>query len=134
MNTSFLGRGWKFPIEVDETTGRIRQTAGEENIAESIRIILRTIHGERVMRPEFGSGVHNFLFAETSASNRGLLKSTIKRAIEEWEPRVHELDVAVTVDTQQSTLLHISIDYRIRETNETANLVYPFYVESGLGS
>lgn len=134
MSASFLGKGWQFPIQVDETTGRIKLSAGEENIAESIRIILRTFHGERVMRPEFGSGVNNFLFSETSATNRGLLKSTIMRAIIEWEPRVDEVDVSVTMDSQQPTLLQVAVAYRIRQTNEIANLVYPFYLESGLGS
>jgi phage baseplate assembly protein W len=131
MEKAFLGRGWKFPIEVDSTTGRVKMSEFEEDIAEAIRIILWTAKGERVMRPEFGCGLHDYVFTTTDATSLRLLASDIEEAIRVWEPRVESAEVEVSLDEQDPGKLLIHIDYVVRSTNNLYNLVYPFYIHEG---
>lgn len=128
---SFLGRGWKFPIEVDSTTGKIRTSQHEEDIAEAIRIILWTSRGERVMRPDFGCGVQKYLFEMTDSTTLRLMESDIEQAIRVWEPRVHKVEVRAIPDPRSSGKLNIHIQYEVRSTNNLFNQVYPFYIQEG---
>lgn len=131
MEKAFLGKGWKFPIEVDETTGRIKMSAYEEDIAEAIRIILWTSKGERVMRPDFGCGLRNYVFSTMDATSLRLLASDIEEAIRVWEPRVEHAEVTISDNEIDSGKLMINIDYVVRSTNNLYNLVYPFYIHEG---
>lgn len=128
MTKEFLGRGWKFPIEVD-ATGKIALSDYEQDIREAIHLILMTAPGERVMQPEFGTGLPNFVFATMSATTLGALQSAVQKALIEWEPRIQVLSVHVTPDRRDIGRVSIEIDYRVRATNTTFNLVFPFYVE-----
>jgi phage baseplate assembly protein W len=126
----FLGRGWKFPIEVNKRGG-IALTEYEEKIRESILIILQTAKGERVMLPEFGCDIHNFVFEVINTSILTMIKSAVREALILWEPRIEVLGIeAITERINQGELL-ISIDYRVRSTNNEFNLVYPFYLKPG---
>ncbi|QGQ96641.1 baseplate protein [Paenibacillus psychroresistens] len=131
MGNAFLGRGWKFPIQVDETTGRIMTSEFEEDIAESIRIIIGTTKGERVMRPNFGSGIQKFLFGLTDSTTINLLKSEVKESIREWEARVGDIEVEAELDRSQSGKLLVTVSYIVRSTNNMHNLVFPFYINEG---
>ena len=128
MTKEFLGRGWKFPIAVD-ATGKIALSEYEEDIREAIRLILLTGPGERVMRPEFGSGLHNFVFATMSATTLGALQAAVQNALIQWEPRIQLLSVQVTPDRSDVGRVLIAINYRVRATNTSSNLVFPFYLE-----
>jgi hypothetical protein len=103
----------------------------EEDIAEAIRIILWTAKGERVMRPEFGCGLQDYVFTTTDATSLRLLASDIEEAIRVWEPRVESAEVEVSPDEQDPGKLLIHIDYVVRSTNNLYNLVYPFYIHEG---
>jgi hypothetical protein len=129
--SSFLGRGWKFPVKVDPVTGRIMMSEGEEDIAEAIRIILMTYKGERVMRPGFGSNLNDFVFGLTDPTTMGVLESDLKSAIMAWEPRVGKVEVQVQSDNSNPEQLWININYTVRSTNNLFNLVYPFYINEG---
>lgn len=131
MSASFLGRGWKFPVAVDATTGRFLLAEGEEDIAEAIRIILMTSKGERVMRPSFGCGLKNFVFGTTDATTIRLLETDITQAITVWEPRVTDVEVEAKLDDIDNGKLMIHITYMVRSTNNLFNQVYPFYLEEG---
>jgi phage baseplate assembly protein W len=131
MGNAFLGRGWKFPIQVDETTGRIMMSEFEEDIAESIRIIIGTAKGERMMRPKFGSGMHTFLFGLTDSTTISLLESNVKESITEWEARVRDVEVEAVLDKNQLGKLVVTIKYIVRTTNNMHNLVFPFYIHEG---
>ncbi|MEN6350350.1 MAG: GPW/gp25 family protein [Syntrophomonas sp.] len=133
MNINFMGRGWKFPVEVDKATGRIRMSEGEEDIKESIRIILGTSKGERMMRPEFGCELRDFVFGITDVTTLRLLENKIKESITIWEPRVEDVKVEVALDDEVPGKLNISITYMVRSTNSLFNLVYPFYINEGIG-
>jgi uncharacterized protein len=131
MGNAFLGRGWKFPIQVDETTGRIMMSEFEEDIAESIRIIIGTAKGERMMRPNFGSGVQTFLFALTDSTTISLLESNVKESITQWEARVRDIVVEAVLDKHKSGKLIVTVTYIVRSTNNQHNLVFPFYINEG---
>lgn len=103
----------------------------EEDIAEAIRVILGTTHGERVMRPSFGCGVQEFIFGLTDDTSLHLLESNIQEAIRNWEPRVHEVDVKAVPEADDPGKVMIRISYLVRTTNNLFNQVYPFYLYEG---
>jgi phage baseplate assembly protein W len=130
MAKEFLGRGWRFPIKVDNRGG-IALSKYEEKIRESIMIILSTAKGERVMRPDFGCDIHDFTFSIINISTLTIIKSAIREALLLWEPRIEVLDVETTTERINDGILLISVDYKIRTTNTEFNLVYPFYLKPG---
>ncbi|MGO4543394.1 GPW/gp25 family protein [Paenibacillus sp. 2TAB23] len=131
MSASFLGKGWKFPVQVDATTGRIRMAEGEEDIEESIRIILRTSKGERLMRPDFGCGLRDFVFGTTDETSLRLIASDVQEAIRIWEPRVKDVEVEVKPDRENNGRVLMNVSYAVRSTNNLFNQVFPFYLEEG---
>lgn len=134
MSEAFLGRGWKFPVQVDPATGRIRMSEHEEDIAEAIRIILGTAQGERVMRPDFGCGVQDYVFGQTDDTTLRLVEHSIMEAIRKWEPRVEDVEAEASPDTADPGKVWIRIRYTVRTTNNVYNQVYPFYLLEGIGS
>lgn len=128
MAKEFLGVGWQFPVLVD-TNRRIATSRYEADIQEAIRIILGTAKGERVMRPDFGCGIHELVFAPINPATITLVETNISDALTLWEPRIELLKVAATVDKAVEGKLAVNIDYRVRVTNNRFNLVYPFYLK-----
>lgn len=131
MSAPFLGKGWKFPVQVDKTTGRIRMSEGEDDIEEAIRIIIRTSKGERLMRPDFGCGLRGFVFGTTDDMSMRLIASDVKEAIRDWEPRVKDIEVAARPDPVGNGRVLLEVAYTVRSTNNLFNQVYPFYLEEG---
>ncbi len=129
MSSAFLGVGWSFPVQLDQTN-QIALAEYEESVSQSIWIILSTAPGERLMRPDFGCGIYNQVFAVNNATTAGLIAQEVRQALVNWEPRIDLLDVQVTPGDDAVTLL-ISINYQVRATNNVFNLVYPFYLERG---
>ena len=124
----FLGRGWSFPVGTDRD-GAIELVEGETDIEQSIRLILETTPGERVMRPDFGCGIHEYVFATINTTRLTRLENEVRDALIEWEPRIEVLDVDAELADSATGRLDIAIGYRVRQTNNEFNLVYPFYVE-----
>ena len=131
MAAEFLGVGWQFPVEKDTTENRVAAAKYEDSIKQAIRIILFTAKGERVMRPTFGCDLHQLLFAPNDAGTRGMAEHYVREALQLWEPRIAILRVKAEVAGAQEEVLRISIDYRVRATDNRFNLVYPFYLERG---
>ena len=123
----FLGQGWRFPLGIDGNGG-ISMSRGERDIESAISVILGTPKGERVMRPEFGSAIHEFVFAPNNATTAGLLAYHVREALVRWEPRIEVGEVDVQPDPLESSQLNIDINYSIKATNDDRNLVYPFYL------
>jgi phage baseplate assembly protein W len=128
-NKAFLGIGWRFPIEPG-AGGEVALAAFEEDIREAIEIILGTAQGERVMRPDFGAGLHALVFEPISTTTIALVQHRVEEALITWEPRIDNITVQVTADPPQGALL-IDVRYRVRATNTFYNLVYPFYLLEG---
>jgi phage baseplate assembly protein W len=132
MELDFLGRGWSFPVKPG-ATGRISYAGGEEKIRQSIWIILSTAPGERQMRPRFGCGIHDLVFEANTAALRGLVQQKVREALTRYEPRIDVTDVRVETPPEARNYLLIRIDYRIRSNNAFFNLVYPFFINEGVG-
>ncbi|HVW84390.1 MAG TPA: GPW/gp25 family protein [Bryobacteraceae bacterium] len=130
MQRDFLGSGWAFPVQQDQV-GRVALNREDDNIQDSIWIILATAPGERIMRPDFGCGVHRLVFALDDSATRASIASEVRLAVIRWEPRVDVLSVDVTSGVPEDALL-IRLHYRVRRTNNFFNLVYPFYLSRGL--
>lgn len=124
--SDFIGRGISFPLRVDQS-GAIATSAGYEDIDSSIRMILTTAPGERLMRPQFGCRIWELLFEPINANTLGLMGVAVREAIGQWEPRVKLDDVRLQPGSGDGQVL-IEIDYTVRSTNDRRNLVYPFYV------
>lgn len=128
MTSEFLGKGWKFPVDLDENN-QIARAYYEECIRQAIWIILGTAKGERIMRPDFGCGIHDLVFAVNSTTTAGLVAEAVRQALVLWEPRIELLDVRVATRPGEPNTLLIGIEYRVHSTNNVFNLVYPFYLE-----
>ncbi len=123
--SDFIGNGWAFPAAISRG-GTVRLVSGVEEVDAAIRMILSTVPGERVMRPEFGCAMWDMLFAPLTAGTLGLIEQAVREALERWEPRIELESVAATGD-QAAGAVHILVAYRIRSTNDVRNLVFPFY-------
>ena len=131
MAGEFLGVGWSFPLEFEQLDGArrsIKLAEYEESIRQSIRIILETARGERVMRPDFGCGIHERVFALNDSATRGIIADEVREALLNWEPRIDVLDVEARAEGSEGQVLLINIEYKVRSTDTRFNLVYPFYL------
>lgn len=128
----FLGRGFAFPF-LPDGDGALALAGGEERIRQSLWIILSTAPGERLMRPDFGCGIHDLVFEPNTAALRGRVAVRVRTALTRWEPRIDVLDVQVRSDDVERNHLFVDVDYRIRSNNAFYNLVYPFFVNEGVG-
>lgn len=126
----FLGKGWKFPVRVNGRGG-LSYVSGADSIAEAIWIVLATPIGSRIMEPQFGCGIHDFVFAPNNVNTTALITKEVQRALLRWEPRIDVLDVRTESRPETPNLLMIEVDYRIRTNNAFHNLVYPFYINEG---
>jgi hypothetical protein len=126
---AFLGRGWAFPVALD-ATGAVAEAEYETDIEQSVRIILGTEPGERVMRPDFGAGLRGLVFEPINTTTMALVQYRVQNALVLWEPRIDSVTVVVSADPPLGKL-QVDISYRIRTTNTFYNLVYPFYVQEG---
>ncbi len=129
-DSDFLGTGIAFPFTMRD--GRLVEAAGEQSIHDSILLILRTARGERVMRPNFGGGISDLVFLENSTTTSTVVGETVRRTLIEFEPRIDVEDVRVTPDADEGHRLNIEIEYKVRTSNRTENIVYPFYLENGI--
>lgn len=127
MAHEFLGSGWCFPVGV--AGGQIAAASDDDKVRQSIELILRTAPGERVMRPDFGCGIHDLVFDTLSDEMLGRVQREVSQALAQWEPRIDVLGVTAVQDAETWTRLLIEIDYQVRSTNSRFNLVFPFYVD-----
>lgn len=127
----FLGRGLKFPLQVDPRTGKIAMVDQEEDIREAIGIILRTGKGERVLRPDFGADILDYAFAPASSSMTNSIAYELRLLLLEQEPRIRDVEVQCDQMDQHSGAVVIHVSYTVRSTNNRYNHVYPFYETEG---
>lgn len=128
---AFLGIGWSFPVTPDSAGQDVARVEYEEDIRQAIRIILETSAGERVMRPDFGSGLQAMVFEPVNYTTLALVKQRVEQALVLWEPRIDVREVKVTANGPVRNRLDIEIGYQVRATNTFYNLVYPFYLQEG---
>jgi phage baseplate assembly protein W len=132
-DAAFLGRGWSFPPAFDPASGRAAMVAAEDDVRESLRILLATAPGERVMQPDYGCALRPLVFATMDQTAATELRDAIEQAVLFHEVRV-DLH-AVTLDTAalHEGVLRVQLDYSVRSTNSRHNVVFPFYLLQGTG-
>jgi uncharacterized protein len=126
-NREFIGQGLYFPLRVN-SHGGLALTNGENELEQSIRVILETSPGERVMRPEFGCRVWELLFAPRHATTIALLIEYVEEALARWEPRIDVTGVDVIEEPNYDGALLVNIRYTIKNTHDQRSIVYPFYI------
>jgi phage baseplate assembly protein W len=125
---SWLGRGWNFPVQPDVRDKSLVYTEGPEKVRQSIRLILETEPGERIMRPTFGCGLRRYLMKPNTTATRALIQRDVERALTTGEPRIKLRSVQVDPGEDPSLVL-IQIFYAHVLDGREDNLVYPFYLE-----
>lgn len=125
-NKAFLGRGWKFPVAFDRDSLTVELCQHEADVKESLVILLSTVLGERIMRPSYGTSIHQMMFEPLDTTTATMIGEQIKRSILLFEPRVF-VERVESVQQSLNGFIQVSIDYTIIASNTRQNLVYPFY-------
>jgi phage baseplate assembly protein W len=130
MGKEFIGKGWRFPI-LPGPTGGLAWSEADANVEQSLRLLLLTRVGERVMRGGFGSRLGDMVFRPGSDQNLRAIEREVSSVILSSEPRVDVLAVVAEADTVDATQITVSLSYRVRRTNTRQSLVFPFYLVRG---
>ena len=135
MNKSkdFLGRGFAFPPRIDSATGQFVMAESEEDIRQSIYIILMTRMKERAMLPDFGCNLHEYIFEVPDSDFEVQIGSENREALMRYEPRIINVDVEVDSNNISKGMINLNINYTVRATNNPNNLVFPYYQMEGVG-
>lgn len=131
MADLFLGRGWSFPPTFDNRTKGVVMSEDEQDIRESLQILLGTRLGERIMRPAYGTNLDRLMFDAIDVAMVATLQKDLEFAIALFESRITLQQLSVLQDQQLEGRLLIVVDYVIDKTNTRNNLVYPFYINEG---
>jgi phage baseplate assembly protein W len=126
----FLGRGWSFPPRFDAHTGGVDLVEAEEDIRQSLYVLLTTLPGERVMVPTYGCSLQSFVFAALDANTQTQIRRLVSDAILYYEPRIDVVDIAIDIDDTNGSA-SLRIEYVVRQTNSRSNAVIPFCREEG---
>lgn len=130
-HNSFLGRGWSFPPTFNKDAGSVDMVAEEEDIRQSLYLLLSTTPGERITNVKFGCDLNRVLFDPVNSGIDIIIKDMITHAILYYEPRISLRDIKIVKDRQLEGVVEISIDYIVRKINSRSNIVFPFYQLEG---
>lgn len=128
---AFLGRGWAYPVAANAAGADVALAEQQEDIRQAVRIILETGRGERVMRPDFGAGLNEFVFEPINTTTLALIRHRVEEALVTWEPRIRIETIDVERAADGPGRIDISLEYHVRATNTFYNMVYPFYLQEG---
>ncbi|MDD5033799.1 MAG: GPW/gp25 family protein [Methylococcaceae bacterium] len=128
---SFLGRGWSFPPTFEAASGELMMVEAEEDIRQSLAILISTVPGERIMLPQYGCALHSLIFESIDNTLLTEIKTVLADAILYFEPRIRVETIKITTDRMADGLLVIAIEYTVVQTNTRSNMVFPFYLAEG---
>ena len=128
--SDFVGAGVAFPLRLD-SGGSFALVRGDEEIAESIRLILGSAPGDRPMRPEFGCRIHDLVFDPADTTMTGVVAYEVHGSLTRWEPRIEVVNVDVELDPAEPSCAYITVTWTLRSSNDPRNLVFPFYFIPG---
>lgn len=127
---TYLGRGWAFPPQFNKLTGTVEMLSNEDDIKNSLQVLLLTRVGERIMQPAYGCNMDVLLFEQINESLISYIKDLVFTAIYYFEPRINPDNVTVEA-TEEEGIVLVNVEYTIRSTNSRNNLVFPFYLNEG---
>lgn len=128
---SFLGTGWGFPPTFNKHKATVETVSDEQDIYQSLQILLTTQLKERVMRSDYGCDLSAILYENITVTLLTKIKGIIENAIVLYEPRIELLDTDFKTEGTNNGVVYIEITYRIRATNSRKNYVFPYYLEEG---
>ncbi len=131
MNQEYLGTGWSFPPEFSRATGNVNMSSGPRDVAESLRILVGTLPGERAMRPDYGAAFQDLLFSSMDTTTQTEFFDRIRIALLQYEPRIQVDKLSLDTSFLAEGRVELVVDYRIRANNTRYNFVFPFYLEEG---
>lgn len=131
MDSSFLGKGWSFPPEFRKSAQPTCLVEEEEDIRQSLAILMQTQPGERVHRYDYGCGIRRFVHEKMTLTAQTKMQDVISRAVLLFEPRVSLNEVRLGLEQMDDGILMIGLDYTVRSTNTRSNMVFPFYLREG---
>src|SRR5689334_9796879 len=108
MGKEFIGKGWRFPI-APGPTGELAWSEADDNALHSLRVLLMTRVGERVMRGDFGSRLGEMVFRPGSEQNLRAIEREVEAVIRRSEPRVEVLEVRAEADADAATRVTVSL-------------------------
>ena len=124
----FLGKGLRFPVSIN-LNGGVSTSQYEENVRQSLFVILGTAPGERISRPRFGCRIHDLMFAPNNPVTAARAEVFCEEAILKFEPRVERVVCLAQANADEPNRLDIRIEYVIAGKNDKRNLVFPFYLK-----
>jgi phage baseplate assembly protein W len=127
---SFLGRGWSFPVRFDSSQSSLEMVEMDQDVRESLIVLLSTHPGERSVNPDFGCPVRDVIYGTISPTTATILQDIVRKSVERFEPRIELHEVVVTFD-ELDGIIFVHLDYTIRRVNMRTNIVYPFYKLEG---
>ena len=113
------------------SSGGLQLVQGDDSIRQAILLLIGTIPGERVMRPDYGCHLHRLLFAPNDDTTAGLAIHYVRRAIDRWEPRIDVLRLDAGPNDIWPEYLDIAMEYRVRATQRVERLVVPMNLQGG---
>lgn len=113
-----MSNGWKFPFNISGKHGRVEASREKENIRESVRIILLTEPGERMLHPEFGTKLRQFLFENIDSRIEEMIKCEVANSLRMWEPRISHLDIVTDNMPDKQGVFKVIVSYGIAGENE----------------
>ena len=125
----FLGKGLRFPVSIN-LNGGVSSSQLEENVRQSLFVILATAPGERVSRPRWGCRIHDLMFAPNNPVTAARAEVYCEEAIYKYEPRIEHVSCRAGANPDQPNRLDIRIEYVIAGKNDKRNLVFPFYLRN----
>jgi len=131
---AFLGKGWSFPPTFTKSPdGKVVIVAAEQDIVESLKVLLTTLPGERIMEPQFGCDLREMLFEPMDSTFVAYIEDIVATALVLHEPRIEVNRIHVETSNANEGRVDIEVDYTVRATNSRFNFVYPFYIKEGTG-
>jgi Bacteriophage baseplate protein W len=136
MDSDPYGHGISWPFRLGVTG--IAESDGVARVEESMRVILGTQYGQRVMRPSYGSNLMTLVFAPNNSATANLARFYVEESLTRWEPRIEVVSVAAGPDDargvagaviSRSAVLNITVTYRLRGASDTHVFLYPFKLE-----
>lgn len=114
-----MSTGWKFPFAISGEHGRVEISGLRENIRESIRMILLTEPGERLLHPDFGTKLHQFLFENIDGQTQEMIRREVRHSLGMWEKRIANVTVDADADARRQGALHVTVSYEIAGRGES---------------
>lgn len=131
MTQSFLGTGWQFPPTWNNATKETAMASEEEDIHQSLQILLATRKGERIMQPEYGCNLDEMLFESMTTTFKTYIREMVRKAILFYEARIDLQTVTIDDSRDAEGIILIILEYMVRTTNSRFNFVYPYYKQEG---